>query len=104
MESCIDATNWPERRCFYMTRSKWFLHDDRTLEVRDLRSMTSLQIWIYENDRPIGLHSVVRLAEASAGLAAGRDVLGRAMDGAIADVQAGRFVLDQPTPVALAAR
>ncbi len=78
-----------------MTRSKWFLHAGRALEIRDQRVMTSLELWIYENDRPIGLHSSVSLRDAAAGLAAGRDVLGLAMECAVEDVQAGRFPLDQ---------
>ena len=62
-----------------MTRSKWFLHAGRTLEVRDQRVMTSLQLWIYEGDRPVGLHSTLTLRDAATGLAAGRDVPGQAM-------------------------
>jgi hypothetical protein len=81
-----------------MTRCKWFLHQDRALEVRDLRVLTALQIWIYENERPIGLHSVVPLAVASQALAKGIDVLGRAMESAVRDVQEGRFALAQPEP------
>jgi hypothetical protein len=74
-----------------MTRSKWFLHDGRALEIRDRRFMTSFELWIYENDRPLGCHSRVALRDAAAGLAEGTDVLGRAMDDAIGDVLAGRF-------------
>lgn len=80
-----------------MTRSKWFLCAGRALEIRNQRVMTSLELWIYEDDRPIGLHSALSLRDAAAGLAAGRDVLGQAMERAIEDVQAGRFPLDQPT-------
>ena len=36
---------------------------DRVLEVRDLRVMTSLEIWIYEDDRPIVRHSALSLRE-----------------------------------------
>lgn len=82
-----------------MTRCKWFLHQDRALEVRDLRVHTSLQIWIYENERPLGLHSIVPLAVASRGLAKGVDVLGRAMENAVRDVQEGRFALAHPDRV-----
>ena len=32
-----------------MTRSKWFLHTGRSLEGRDQRVMTALQLWIYED-------------------------------------------------------
>jgi hypothetical protein len=85
-----------------MTRSKWFLHADRSLEVRDHRVMTSLQIWIYEDDRPLNLHSVVTLREAAAGLTAGRDILGQAMERAVRDVETGRFSVD-PSPALLAA-
>jgi hypothetical protein len=85
-----------------MTRSKWFLHAGRSLEVRDQRAMTMLQVWIYEDDRPLGLHSTLGLWEAAAGLAAGRDVLGQAMDCAIRDVETGRFSLD-PSPALVAA-
>lgn len=74
-----------------MTRNKWFLHEGRTLEIRDRRVMTSFEIWVYENDRPLGRHSTVSLREAATRLAAGEDVLNRAMDGAIGDVLAGRF-------------
>jgi hypothetical protein len=78
------------------------LHGDRTLEVRDLRVFTTFQIWIYENERPIGLHSTMSLAEASRGLAAGTDRLGHAMDGAVRDVQDGTFsLLPQPATVAV---
>jgi hypothetical protein len=85
-----------------MTRSKWFLHGGRSLEVRDHRVMTVIQVWIYENDRPVGLHSTVGLREAATGLAAGRDVLGQAMECAVRDVEAGRFSLDT-SPVMMAA-
>ena len=85
-----------------MTRSKWFLHAGRSLEIRDQRVMTALQVWIYEDDRPVGLHSTLSLRDAAAGLAAGRDVLGQAMDCAVRDVEAGRFSLD-PSPALVAA-
>jgi hypothetical protein len=85
-----------------MSRTKWFLHRGRVLEVRDLRVMTSLEIWIYENDRPLGRHGVLALREAVAGFAQGHDLLGDAMDGAVADVEAGLFSLD-PAPPVLAA-
>ena len=74
-----------------MTRNKWFLHEGRSLEIRDRRVMTSFEIWVYENDLPIGRHSTVSLREAATRLAAGEDALSRAMDGAIGDIQAGRF-------------
>lgn len=77
-----------------MTRSNWFLHAGRSLEVRDHRVMTTLQLWIYEDDRPLGLHSTLGLREAAAGLAAGRDLLGQAMERAVLDVETGRFPLD----------
>jgi hypothetical protein len=79
-----------------MTRSKWFLHAGRSLEARDRRVMTTLQVWIYEDDRPLGLHGTLSLREVAAGLAAGRDVLGQAMERAVRDVEAGRFSLDPP--------
>jgi hypothetical protein len=72
-----------------MTRSKYVLQGDRVLEVRDRRVMTSLEIWIYENDRPIGRHSALRLSDAASALAAGRDLLREAMERAAADLQAG---------------
>ena len=81
-----------------MTRSKWLLHDGRALEIRDRRVMTSYEIWVYENDRPLGVHSTLNLREAATGLAAGQDILGQAMQRALDDVQAGRF-----TPMALRA-
>jgi hypothetical protein len=86
-----------------MTCSKWFLHRDRTLEVRDKRVLTTLEIWIYENGRPVGLHSTVPLAEASRSLAVGVDLLGRAMERAVQDVQHGRFSLAPFQPTALVA-
>jgi hypothetical protein len=85
-----------------MTRCKWFLHDNRAFEVRDRRVFTSFQIWIYEAERPVALHSEVPLRDASQGLIAGIDLLGQAMEAAIADVQNGRFALCLP-PVVLAA-
>ena len=85
-----------------MTRSKWFLHAGRSLEVRDLRVMTAVQVWIYEDDRPVGLHSTLSLRDAAAGLAVGRDVLGQTMDCAVRDVEAGCFSLE-PSPALLAA-
>lgn len=72
-----------------MTRSKYVLQGDRVLEVRDRRVMTSLEIWIYENDRPVGRHSALRLSDAAAALAQGRDMLAEAMERAAADLQAG---------------
>lgn len=74
-----------------MTRNKWFLHEGRSLEIRDRRVMTSFEIWVYENDRPLGRHSVVSLREAASRMAAGEDALKSAMEGAIGDIQAGRF-------------
>ena len=78
-----------------MTRTKWFLHGDQVLEVRDLRVMTSLEIWIYQNDRPVVRHSALSLRETVHALGQGRDLLDEAMDRAMADVQAGRFALAQ---------
>ncbi|HTE82247.1 MAG TPA: hypothetical protein VK634_16305 [Reyranella sp.] len=34
--------------------------------------MTALQVWIYGDDRPVGLHSTLSLRNAAAGLVAGR--------------------------------
>lgn len=85
-----------------MTRNKWFLHAGRSLEIRDHRVMTMLQIWIFEDDRPLALHSTLTLREAAAGLVAGRDVLANAMESAIRDVETGRFSLD-PSPALVAA-
>jgi len=48
------------------------LHAGRTLEIRDQRVMTALQVWIYGDDRPVGLHSTLSLRNAAAGLVAGR--------------------------------
>lgn len=79
------------RRYDRVTRNKWFLHEGRSLEIRDRRVMTSLEIWVYENDLPIRRHSTISLGEAATRLAAGDDVLSRAMDGAIGDIQTGRF-------------
>lgn len=73
-----------------MTRSKWLLQGDRVLEIRDLRVMTSLEIWIYENDRPVARHSTISLRDAARALAHGRDMLGEAMDRAVAELQAER--------------
>ena len=74
-----------------MTRSKWFLHENEVLEVRDRRVMTSLEIWIYQNDRPIGRHGALTLRDTVQALGQGRDLLDEAMDLAMADVQSGRF-------------
>ena len=78
-----------------MTRTKWFLHGDQVLEVRDLRVMTSLEIWIYHDDRPVVRHSTVSLRETVHALGQGHDLLDEAMDRAMADVQTGRFPLAQ---------
>lgn len=83
-----------------MTRSKWFLHRDRPLEVRDRRVMSSFEVWVYENDRPLARHSALSLREAAAALAAGRDLLGQAMERAVEDVVSGRFSIE---PAMLAA-
>ncbi|MCW5737851.1 MAG: hypothetical protein KIS73_27265 [Enhydrobacter sp.] len=85
-----------------MTRSKWFLIADRSFEVRVRRVMTTLQLWICEDDRPLALHSTLTLREAAAGLAVRRDVLGQAMEDAIRDVETGRFSPDR-SPALLAA-
>jgi hypothetical protein len=77
-----------------MTRTKWFLHQGRVLEVRQRRVMTTFQIWIYEDGKPVGLHGTVRLVDASAGLARGVDLVSRAMADAVADVLQGRFLVD----------
>jgi hypothetical protein len=79
-----------------MTRSKWLLLDGRAFEIRDRRVMTSFEIWVYENDRPLGLHGTLTLRDAAAGLAAGQDILGQAMQKAIDDLQAGCF---KPMPL-----
>jgi hypothetical protein len=85
-----------------MTRSKWFLHGDQVLEVRDLRVMTSLEIWIYRDNRPIARHGALTLRETVQALGQGRDLLDEAMDRAMADVQAGRFAPTPPPQQALA--
>ena len=85
-----------------MTRSKWFLHRDQVLEVRDRRVMTSLEIWIYQDDRPVARHGALSLRVAAQALGNGRDLLDEAMDRAMADVQAGRLVLTPPRRKALA--
>jgi len=77
-----------------MTRSKSLLHDGRALEIRDRRVMTSFEIWVYENDRPLGLHATLTLRDAAVGLAAGQDILGQAMQTAVDELQAGRFNLE----------
>lgn len=73
------------------TRSKWFFHQERLFEARDVRVMTRYQIWIYEDGRPLRQHSSLGLNDVVAGIAAGRDVLARAMDAAAEDIQSGRF-------------
>jgi hypothetical protein len=85
-----------------MTRTKWFLHQGRALEVRERRVITSYQIWIYEDGRPISLHSTVRLVDVTAALAVGVDLLNRAMPDAVADVLLGRFAVDEPSSLAAA--
>lgn len=77
-----------------MTRNKWFLHGDQVLEVRDQRVMTSLEIWIYQDDRPLGRHSTLSLRDTVLALGQGRDLLNESMDRAMADVQAGALQLD----------
>lgn len=76
-----------------MTRNKWFLHGDQVLEVRDRRFMTSLEIWIYRDDRPVGRHSTLTIRETVQALGQGRDLLDESMELAMADVRAGRFPL-----------
>ena len=68
-------------------------------EARDVRVMTRFQIWIYEEGKPLGLHSTVSLNDVVAGLAAGRDVIARAMDAAGEDIAAGRFEPAAPLEV-----
>ena len=58
-----------------MTRSKWFLHGDQVLEVRDRRAMTSLEIWIYQDGRKVVRHSALSLRETVHALRQGRDLL-----------------------------
>ena len=85
-----------------MTRTKWLLYRGRVLEVRERRVMTSYQIWLYEDGRPIRLHSSVRLVDVTAALAVGVDLLSRTMADAVADVLQGRFAVDEPSSVAAA--
>ena len=85
-----------------MTRTKWFLHEGRVLEVRARRVMTSFQIWIYEDGRPLSLHSSVRLVDVTASFTVGVDLLNRAMSDAVADVLQDRFPLGQPSSLAAA--
>ena len=73
------------------TRSKWFFHQDRLFEARDVRVMTRYQIWIYEDGRPLCQHGSVSLNDVVAGIAAGRDVLARALDAAAEHIQSGKF-------------
>ena len=97
-----NATISPPTRCYGMSCSKWFLHRDRTLEVRDKRVLTNFEIWVYESGRPVGLHSTVPLAEATRSLAVGVDLLARAMQRAVNDVQEGHFAPAPFQPTALA--
>ena len=85
-----------------MTRTRWLLHQGRVLEVRQRRVMTTFQIWIYEDGQPGGLHSTVRLVDASAGLARGVDLVSRAMADAVADVLQARFLVDRVPAMAAA--
>lgn len=50
--------------------------------------MTSLEIWIYENDRPLRRYGALSLSAVAAALAQGRDLLKEAMERAVAEVQA----------------
>jgi hypothetical protein len=86
-----------------MTRTKWFLYRDRPLEVRDHRVMTRLEIWIYEDGRPVARHSTLTLAEAARALASGRDLLAQSMRHAVEDIVSGRFALESAAPALLAA-
>ncbi len=81
-----------------MTGAKWFIHEGRTLEVRYQRVMTSYQIWVYESDRPLDMYSAIALSDAAAGIAAGQDVIGHAMESAMSDVVAGKFPLTARIP------
>lgn len=83
-------------------RSKWFFHQNRLFEARDVRVMTRYQIWIYEDGRPLHQHSTVGLNEVVAGIAAGRDVLAHALDAAAEDIQSGKFETTGPHAVAAA--
>jgi hypothetical protein len=85
-----------------MTRSKWFLHGEQLLEVRDHRVMTSFEIWIYQDSQPIVRHSALPLRETVQALGQGRDLLDEAMDRAMADVQAGRLAVAPTLAPALA--
>lgn len=77
-----------------MTRSaKYFVHEGRALEVRYARVMTKCQIWIYENDRPLGLHSIISLRAAAETMADGGDLIGASMEAAQRDVENGAFSL-----------
>src|SRR5260370_8274834 len=99
MEGPANATLSAVERCSAMTRTRWLLHQGRVLEVRQRRVVTTFQIWIYEDGQPVGLHSTVRLVDASAGLARGVDLVSRAMADAVADALQGRFSLDGVPPM-----
>jgi hypothetical protein len=86
-----------------MTHTKWFLHRDRPFEVRDRRVMTRLEIWIYEDGRPLACHSTLARGEAARALASGRDLLGQAMERAVEEIVSGRFPIGAASPSLIAA-
>jgi hypothetical protein len=78
-------------RLFGMRPTKRFEQDGRIFEVCYQQIGRKCQIWVFADQRPLGVHSTVSLYEAAAALSEGRDMVDRAMEQAVFDIETGRF-------------
>ena len=74
-----------------MRPNKWLVQDRRTFEIRYQRIGRKCQIWVFEGERALGVHSTVSLYDAAASISQGRDLISDAMEAALRDIATGRF-------------
>lgn len=74
-----------------MRPTKWLVQDGRTFEIRYQRIGRTCQIWVFEGERALGVHSTVSLYDAAASISQGRDLIAEAMERAVRDIATGHF-------------
>ena len=74
-----------------MRPNKFVVRDRRVYEVHYQRLGTKCQIWVFEGERPHGVHSTVSLLDAAAAMSAGHDLIDDAMDAAVKDIERGDY-------------
>jgi hypothetical protein len=76
-----------------MRPTKWLVHDGHVVEIRYERVGRKCEIWLYEDERPLGKYATVSLYEAAASMAYGGDLIAETMENAAKDVESGRLAL-----------